>query len=203
MGLKVVTARYGLVLAGLMALPALVAQAQVYHYVDENGITVLTDRKPDARYNARDIGCYGLCRRGVDWQTTPLRNTDFAYEIQAASEIFEVDAALIRAIMHAESWFDVEAVSHAGAQGLMQLMPATQSRFGVTNVFDPLENISGGAAYLAWLLEEFEGDLERVIAAYNAGEGAVRRHGGVPPFPETREYLRRVNILYRRYRGGG
>ena len=191
-----------LVAACLLVFPVLIAEAQVYYYVDDNGITVLTDRKPDARHNARNIGCYGTCRRGVDWDTTPLRKTDFAYEIQAASEIFGVDAALIRAIMHAESWFEVEAVSHAGAQGLMQLMPATQSRFGVVNVFDPLDNISGGAAYLAWLLQEFEQDLERVIAAYNAGEGAVRRHGGVPPFPETREYLRRVNILYRRYRGG-
>jgi soluble lytic murein transglycosylase-like protein len=81
----------------------------------------------------------------------------------------------------------------------MQLMPATQQRFGVRNPFDPLDNITAGVAYLAWLHEEFSGDLERVIAAYNAGENAVRRHGGIPPYPETREYVRRVNILYRRY----
>jgi soluble lytic murein transglycosylase-like protein len=176
---------------------------QIYTYVDENGITVYTNRKPDAqRYRYRNLGCYGTCRTGVDWDRTPLKNGEFAHEIQAASEIFGVDAALIRAIMHAESWFEVEAVSHAGAQGLMQLMPATQARFGVRNPFDPLDNISAGAAYLAWLLEEFEGNLTYAIAAYNAGEGAVRRHGGVPPFSETKEYVRRVNILYRRYRSG-
>jgi soluble lytic murein transglycosylase-like protein len=179
------------------------ALGQIYTYVDENGITVYTNSKPDAqRYRYRNLGCYGTCRTGVDWDRTPLKNGEFAYEIQAASEIFNIDAALIRAIMHAESWFEIEAVSHAGAQGLMQLMPATQARFGVRNPFDPLDNITAGAAYLAWLLEEFEGNLTYAIAAYNAGEGAVRRHGGVPPFSETKEYVRRVNILYRRYRSG-
>ncbi len=177
--------------------------AQIYSYTDENGVTVFTDRKPDnSRYQVKNLGCYGTCRRGVNWQRTPLKNGEFRTEIEAASEIFGVDAALIRAVMHAESWFNTEAVSHAGAQGLMQLMPATQQRFGVGNAFDPLDNITGGVAYLAWLKNEFDHDLDRVIAAYNAGENAVKRHGGIPPFPETREYVRRVNILYRRYRQG-
>lgn len=178
------------------------AEAQVYTYTDENGVTVYTDRKPDSnRYRVHNLGCYGTCRKGVDWQRTPLKPGAFDAEIRAASEIFDVDKALVRAIMHAESWFEPEAVSHSGAQGLMQLMPATQQRFGVRNPFDPLDNITAGVAYLAWLHEEFGGDLERVIAAYNAGENAVRRHGGVPPYAETREYLRRVNILFRRYSG--
>lgn len=186
----------------LLGMP-LAAGAQVYTYVDESGITVYTDRKPEARYKYRNLGCYGTCRRGVNWESTPLKNGEFALEVQAASEIFGIEASLIRAIMHAESWFEPDAVSHAGAQGLMQLMPATQSRFGVTDVFDPLENITAGAAYLAWLLEEFDNDLTRAIAGYNAGENAVRRHGGIPPYPETREYVRRVNILLRRYRESG
>lgn len=176
------------------------AHAQIYTYTDENGVTVFTDRKPDSnRYRVHNLGCYGTCRKGVDWQRTPLKTGAFDQEIRAASEIFGVDDALVRAIMHAESWFEPEAVSRSGAQGLMQLMPATQRRFGVRNPFDPLDNITAGVAYLAWLHEEFSGDLERVIAAYNAGENAVRRHGGIPPYPETREYVRRVNILYRRY----
>jgi soluble lytic murein transglycosylase-like protein len=180
------------------------AQAQIYTYVDENGVTVFTDRKPDSqRYRVRNLGCYGTCRTGVDWDRTPLKFQPFAQEVQAVSEIFGVDEALIRAIMHAESWFEPEAVSRAGAQGLMQLMPATQQRFGVRDAFDPLQNITAGAEYLAWLMDEFDSDLSRVIAAYNAGEGAVRRHGGVPPYDETREYLRRVNILYQRYRRSG
>jgi len=177
------------------------ARAQIYTYVDENGVTVFTDQKPDSsRYRVHNLGCYGTCRKGVDWQRTPLKRRAFDAEIRAASEIFGVDAALVRAIMHAESWFEPQAVSRSGAQGLMQLMPATQHRFGVANPFDPLDNVTAGVAYLAWLLEEFGGDLDRVIAAYNAGENAVRRHDGIPPYPETREYVRRVNILYRRYR---
>lgn len=188
-------------LTGLFAGPVV---AQVYTYVDENGITVFTDRKPDSsRYRVRNLGCFGTCRTGVDWEQTPLFNGRFDAEIRAASDVFGVDAALIRAVVHAESWFEVEAVSHAGAQGLMQLMPATARRFGVTNAFDPIDNITGGVAYLAWLAEEFEHDLVRMLAAYNAGENAVRRHGGVPPFAETQEYVRRVRILYRRYRDAG
>lgn len=195
------------ILLSISAMTALLlglqaAHAQIYTYVDENGVTVFTDRKPDEeRYRVRNLGCYGTCRTGVDWQRTPLKRRAFDAEIRAASEIFGIDDDLVRAIMHAESWFEPEAVSRSGAQGLMQLMPATQRRFGVSNPFDPLDNITAGVAYLAWLHEEFGGDLERIIAAYNAGENAVRRHGGVPPYAETREYLRRVNILYRRYSG--
>lgn len=176
--------------------------AQVYTYVDEDGVTVYTDRKPDERrYKVRNLGCYSTCRTGVDWDRTPLKNGEFADEIAAASDVFGVDSALVRAVMHVESWFEPDAVSKSGAQGLMQLMPATQTRFGVRDPFDPLDNITAGVAYLSWLLDEFGGDMSRAIAAYNAGENAVRRHGGVPPFPETREYLRRVNIMYRRYGG--
>jgi soluble lytic murein transglycosylase-like protein len=189
-----------LVLCLALALCSGSAVGQIYTYVDENGITVFTDRKPDTqRYRVRNLGCYGTCRTGVDWARTPLKAERFAPEIEAASEVFGVDAALIRAVMHAESWFEVDAVSHAGAQGLMQLMPDTARRFGVSNAFDPVDNITGGAAYLAWLAEKFEHDLTRMVAAYNAGENAVIRHNGVPPYPETQEYVRRVRILYRRY----
>jgi hypothetical protein len=191
------------ILVGFVCLAAPL-HAQVYTYVDENGVTVFTDRKPDTvRYRVRNLGCYGTCRTGVNWDRTPLKIQPFAAEVQAAAEIFGVDQALIRAIMHAESWFEPQAVSRAGAQGLMQLMPATQQRFGVIDPFDPLQNITAGVEYLAWLMREFDADLHRVIAAYNAGENAVKRHGGVPPYDETREYLRRVNILYQRYRRSG
>lgn len=191
-------------LLGFLLVMSTPAAAQIYTYVDENGITVFTDRKPDTtRYRVRNLGCFGTCRTGVDWERTPLMNGRFQAEIETVSEVFGIDAALIRAVMHAESWFQPDAVSHAGAQGLMQLMPGTAQRFGVANAFDPLDNITGGAAYLAWLLKEFEGDLTRAIAAYNAGENAVRRHGGIPPFPETQEYVRRVKILLRRYGGAG
>lgn len=179
------------------------AEAQVYRYTDENGITVLTNVKPEpGRYeNVRNVGCYGTCIKGVDWHSTPLKRTEYRDEVRAAAEIHGVDEALVRAIMHAESWFNPAAVSHAGAQGLMQLMPATQARFGVADPFDPLDNISAGVAYLAELLDEFENDWELAVAAYNAGETAVRRHAGIPPFSETREYVRRIRILRMRYGG--
>lgn len=195
--------------AALLVLSAAVAGltgpagAQVYRYTDENGITVLTDVKPAAgRYrDVRNVGCYGTCIEGVDWSATPLRTADYADEVRAAAEVHGVDAALVRAIMHAESWFDAGAVSHAGAEGLMQLMPATQQRFGVTDPFDPVANIAAGTAYLAELLALFDGDWELAVAAYNAGPTAVTRYGGVPPYAETEEYLRRVRILRARYRG--
>jgi len=110
---------------------------------------------------------------------------------------------LIRAIIHAESAYQPDAVSPKGARGLMQLMPDTQQELAVKDAFSPASNIEGGATYLARLLDEFDGNLDLVLAAYNAGPGAVRTHGGVPPFPETREYIRRISILYRRYRNAG
>lgn len=193
----------GFVLACLLGMAAVPGAAQVYRYVDENGITVLTDVKPDTRRYAdvRNVGCYGTCIRGVDWHSTPLRFEDFRDEVRAAAEHHAVDEALVRAIVHAESWFDPGAVSHAGAEGLMQLMPETQRRFGVADPFDPVANISGGVAYLAELLRRYGQDWELAVAAYNAGPSAVDEHGGVPPFSETREYLRRIRILRARYGG--
>lgn len=174
--------------------------AQVYTYTDENGVNVFTSHKPDTkRYRVKNHGCFGTCRTGVNWTSTPLKSELFAEEVNTAAQTFSVDSALIRAIMHAESWFQPKALSSAGAQGLMQLMPATQERFGVNDPHDPLQNISAGAEYIAWLMNEFDQDIDRVIAAYNAGENAVKRHNGVPPFNETHEYLRRVRILYQRY----
>lgn len=183
---------------------AATAWAQVYQYTDENGVTVLTNIKADyaTRPDARRIGCYGTCIQGVDWNTTPLKRGAFGAELQAALAEHAVDEALVRAIMHAESFYRPDAESYAGAQGLMQLMPAIQQRYGVADPFDPAANIAGGVAYLADLLARYDGDWRLAAAAYNAGEGAVDRHGGVPPFDETREYLRRVDILRRRYSDG-
>ena len=105
----------------------------------------------------------------------------------------------MRAVIHAESAFNPEAISRAGAQGLMQLMPATAAELQVGDPFDPAENIEGGARYLSQLLAEFKGDLDLAAAAYNAGPNAVYQYGGIPPYDETQEYVRRVRILYKRY----
>jgi hypothetical protein len=109
-----------------------------------------------------------------------------------------VDTHLARAIIQAESAFNYKARSRAGALGLMQLMPSTAERFGVLDPFDPRQNISGGVKYLKWLHDYYAGDLIRVVAAYNAGEGAVNRHKGIPPFRETRAYVPKVLDLYHR-----
>ena len=110
-----------------------------------------------------------------------------------------VDESLIRAIIHAESAYRLDAESPKGAQGLMQLMPATQADLAVNDPFDAWQNIDGGARYLAQLLDEFSGNTKLAAAAYNAGPGAVRKYDGIPPYEETKEYVRRVEILYRRY----
>lgn len=110
---------------------------------------------------------------------------------------YGVDPRLAMAVIAVESGFRPNAVSPRNAQGLMQLIPATAQRFRVRDAFDPEANVRGGLAYLRWLLMRFNGDVQLVAAAYNAGEGAVERHGGVPPYPETRVYVQRIAALYR------
>jgi hypothetical protein len=109
---------------------------------------------------------------------------------------FGLDPNLVLAVISVESAFQTVAVSSKSAQGLMQLIPATATRFGVRDAFDPVENIRGGMAYLRWLLRHFKGDVTLALAAYNAGEGAVKRYGGVPPYKETINYVRKIRRLY-------
>jgi soluble lytic murein transglycosylase-like protein len=116
--------------------------------------------------------------------------------IQRLAQQYSVDPHLVRAIITVESNFDPHAVSRAGAQGLMQLMPDTAARYRVDDPFDPYANIEGGIRYLRDLLRLFPSDLRHVLAAYNAGEGAVQQYGGIPPYPETQRYVERVLALY-------
>jgi soluble lytic murein transglycosylase-like protein len=132
-----------------------------------------------------------------------LNTHAFASEIRSAAERTGLEESLIRAIIHAESAYQPHAVSPKGAQGLMQLMPEIQHLLRVSDPFDPAANIDGGARHLSDLLRAYDGDATLAAAAYNAGAGAVEKYGGVPPFEETREYVRRVNILYRRYQQAG
>ncbi len=185
-------------LAGLLA--AVPAHATVYKYVDADGVTHYTDRKPPSSQSYQVLIPEPLKRAGtLDWARVPLNLTDFSAEVERACATYGVDVALVRAVIHAESWFNSRAMSHQGAQGLMQLMPATQSRYGVNNPFDSWQNISAGVRHLKGLLEMFRGDERLAAAAYNAGENAVLRHGGIPPYPETRTYVDRVFTLKHRY----
>jgi len=123
---------------------------------------------------------------------TPLFQTKFNLIIVEAARKFDVDAALVSAVIKAESDYNPKTVSNKGARGLMQLMPATARRFGVTDSFDPVANIHAGTRYLRWLLNKFEGNADLAVAAYNAGEGNVWKYNGVPPFRETVQYIKRV-----------
>lgn len=114
-----------------------------------------------------------------------------------SSRRYNIDPLLIYSQMHQESSFHIRATSYKGASGLMQLMPATARRFGVTSIYDPKQNIDAGVRYMRWLLDTFNGDVELALAGYNAGEGAVMRYGGsVPPYRETQEYVRRITARY-------
>ena len=183
---------------------------QVYSYM-KDGVRHFSSQRPAgaaASGPVRTIAysyietCYACgVRPGVSFATVRLNTVSYQAEISAAAREFGVEEAIVRAIIHAESAFNPTAISHAGAQGLMQLMPATARRFGVTDSYDASQNIRGGVQYLAWLLKRFNGNLTLAAAGYNAGEGAVDRHKGVPPYSETQRYVQRVGVLAERYRG--
>ena len=125
-------------------------------------------------------------------QRQPLFHSKFDKLIAEAAKHFDVDAALVSAVIKAESDFNPRETSHKGARGLMQLMPATAERFGVTNSYDPVANVYAGTRYLHWLLDTFEGNADLAVAAYNAGEGAIWKYNGVPPYRETVTYINRI-----------
>jgi soluble lytic murein transglycosylase-like protein len=131
---------------------------------------------------------------------SPERRGRYDDVIREAATLYHLPEAYIRAVMQTESNFDPRAVSPAGAIGLMQLMPFTAERMMVTDIFEPRQNIMGGARYLRVLANTFNGDIHLTTAAYNAGEGAVIRYGGIPPYAETQAYVVRVLEAYDRYR---
>lgn len=180
------------------------ACADIYKYTDAEGITHYTNIKPGTErdYETFTFPCYASDPKchDVDWERVPLNTGVYRDEITTAASRYSVDESLIRAIIHAESAYQADALSPKGAQGLMQLMPAMQEELEVRDPYDPESNIEGGTFHLSRVLERFDGNVELAAAAYNAGSGAVDKFGGVPPYTETREYVRRVQILYRRYR---
>lgn len=187
-----------------LALVLLSASARdLYSYVSPDGTVVLTDSPDHAGFERwwsdPEPGRY--LPNGVPMpRLDRIQNLDAydAWFLESASEV-GVPAELLKAVAVAESRMNPAAVSHAGAKGLMQMMPATGKAMGVTNLFDAQESIRGGAAYLARQVGRF-GSYEHALAAYNAGPGAVEKHGGIPPFEETRTYVARVMGLYAHFR---
>jgi len=187
-----------------------VVNGQVYTYM-KDGVRHYTSARPAQVASLGEVRtirysyierCYACgANPGVNFGTVRLNTQAYHAEIAAAAREFGVEEAVVRAVIHAESAFNPAALSRAGAQGLMQLMPATARRFGVSDAYDASQNIRGGVQYLSWLLRRFNGDLTLAAAGYNAGEGAVARHGGVPPYSETQYYVKRVAQLADRYRG--
>lgn len=176
----------------------------------ENLLTNVTRRAESDRFNDYDRQVkktyypesnihqyqnYGATEAAVSASGSRNKNAYDALIADAASR-HRIDAALMKAIMHTESGFNPNARSPVGAQGLMQLMPATARRFNVSNAWDPAQNIEGSAKYIRWLLTRFNGRVDHVLAGYNAGEGNVDKYGGIPPFRETQDYVRRVLSRY-------
>jgi hypothetical protein len=136
-------------------------------------------------------GFSGVLKKAVD-KTGNTQSVDLEDIFRRASEQYNVPENLLKAVAKAESGFDADAVSRCGAQGIMQLMPSTAASLGVENSLDPEQNIMGGAKYLSWMLERYNGDPELALAAYNAGSGNVAKYGGIPPFKETQSYVAKV-----------
>ncbi len=165
------------------------ASGDIYRYIDENGNVHFTNTPTDSRFQYYRKESGG--RSGV------------GELISRYASLFNLDEALLRAVIKVESNFNPRALSTKGAMGLMQLIPETSRDMGVGDPWNPEENIRGGSRYLRLMLDNFKGDLELALAAYNAGPGAVRNHGGVPPFAETKSYIEKVKRYLQQYRDAG
>lgn len=184
-----------------------VLRGAVYRIVRSDGSVEYTNLRPASgkgravttlfSYIATCMACN--VHSTIRWGSVALNLNAYADTIRSASIEYGVDEAFLRAIIHAESAFNPRALSLKGAQGLMQLMPATASDMGVLDAFNSDQNIRGGARYLSLLLHDFNGNERLAAAAYNAGPGAVQRYNGVPPYAETQVYVERVDTLRRRY----
>ena len=178
------------------------AQADIYRYEDPEGTLHFTDTPMDKRFKVfmRDIRKDLQLRTAFKLPGFARNPAEFEPIIRACSSEFGVDSSLVKAVIHAESGYNPNAVSRKGAQGLMQLMPKTAQGLKVADSMNPSDNIRGGVRYLRFLLDTFKGDESLALAAYNSGLGSVAKYGGIPPFPETRNYVAKVLSYRNSYR---
>jgi soluble lytic murein transglycosylase-like protein len=199
--------------AGVLAVTAAMAvlaphdaAADIYSYTDADGVMHFSNRpRGDGRFKVylKTPARPATPRTGapvMPSDRSPERYARYSEWIRQAATLYQIPEQLVRAVIKCESDYDPRALSPAGAIGLMQLIPETALRMQVRDPWDPRENIFGGTRYLRVLANMFNGDLELTIAAYNAGEGAVTRYGGIPPYAETQAYVVNVVSYYRRYR---
>ena len=192
--------------AAALAVSAAPAFADIFSFKDEKGVVHFTNMAGlDSRYKLirkEDSGSSGAAISGSTRVFMPNQEDIQKYSaiIQTASKAYGVEASLVHAVISAESGYNPQAISKTGAMGLMQLMPDTARRYGVQNMMDPTENIHGGVRYLRDLMTMFRGRMDLAIAAYNAGENAVIRHGHrIPPYAETKHYVPKVLGFYRNF----
>lgn len=182
------------------------AAADIYSYTDKDGVIHFSNRpKGDGKFKLylKTPARPAPPKTGapvMPSDRSPERYTRYSEWIRQAATLYQIPEQLVRAVIKCESDYDPRALSPVGAIGLMQLMPETALRMQVRDPWDPRENIFGGTRYLRVLANMFNGDLELTIAGYNAGEGAVSRYGGIPPYAETQAYVVNVVSYYRRYR---
>lgn len=192
----------------LASLAGRAVHADLYAYTDENGVLNITNvPSTDPRYQLVRKEARGHAwRNSLNTVKTTGTRRNYARSagldtiVRQAAQTYKIDAALVHAVIHAESGFNPNAVSPKGASGLMQLMPATARRYGVQDIFDPKQNVGAGVRYLKDLLKMFDNNPRLALAAYNAGENSVIRFGGIPPYPETTHYVSKVLTLHTRYR---
>jgi soluble lytic murein transglycosylase-like protein len=187
-----------ILIAALLMASAAAAHPQIYTYVDADGMRHYTDIPDNNRYRLLVLSPHDRTESGDRYDSMLLAKAGrYDSIIENAALSASVEPNLLRAVIVVESGFNSRAVSKRGAVGLMQLMPATASRFGVSNPYDPRQNIHGGAQYLKFLIDRFGQNVRLALAAYNAGEEAVERNGGqIPPFTETMAYVPRVLRIY-------
>jgi hypothetical protein len=189
-----------LVASGLLLAPV-ASRGDIYKYEDADGVVHFTDAPTDRRFKVfmRDIQKDRRLRTNFGFGKLTRNPDEFDAIIDSCAREFGVDRSLVKAVIHAESGYNPNAVSRKGATGLMQLMPSTAQGLKVADAFNPEDNIRGGVRYLRFLLDTFKGDVSLALAAYNAGLSKVARYGGVPPYQETRNYVSKVLNYQKNY----